>query len=58
VPQDTVTGTVQPDAVNAVKPSTTATMTLLLKRDIPYPLRLKDNLLPEDPILLPETGIA
>lgn len=37
MPQDTVTGTVQPDAVNAVKPSTTATMTLLLKRDITLP---------------------
>jgi hypothetical protein len=54
----TVIGNVQADAVAAVKARTTATTILLLTRDINVPPSSGDNLFPEDPILLPETGIA
>jgi len=53
-----VVGNVHPDAVAAVKARITATTTLLLTRDIKEPPSSEDNLFAEDPILLPETGIA
>lgn len=46
-PHETVSGKVQPDAVNAVKARTTAMTTLLLARDIELPPSSKGNLLPD-----------
>lgn len=54
----TVIGNVHAEAVAAVKARTTATTILLLTRDINEPPSSEDNLLPEDPILLPETEPA
>lgn len=57
-PHVTVSGNVQPDAVKAVKPRTTAMTTLLLTRDIEQPPSSKGNLLPDPRYLLPETDLA